>query len=107
MERSSPCSRSSRMNMPVIPIGRALIHPWNVMSTAAGSNNRAGHEASFQLTPCEFEIMEVLWQTGSGTVRQVHTALKPTRNLAYTTIMTVMDKLHRKGALAQRRQGRA
>jgi predicted transcriptional regulator len=51
--------------------------------------------------------MEILWQRGSGTVRDVHAALKPARGLAYTTVMTVMDKLHRKGALGQKRQGRA
>jgi predicted transcriptional regulator len=51
--------------------------------------------------------MEVLWQLGSATVRDVHAALKTSRGLAYTTVMTVMDKLHRKGALQQQRRGRA
>jgi predicted transcriptional regulator len=77
------------------------------MSIGEKSNNRASVEGCPQLTPCEFEIMEILWQRGSATVREVHAALKPARGLAYTTVMTVMDKLHRKGALGQKRQGRA
>jgi predicted transcriptional regulator len=77
------------------------------MSTGAGYNERKGARGATPLTPCEFEIMEVLWHLGSATVRDVHAALTPARGLAYTTIMTVMDKLHRKGALRQQRRGRA
>lgn len=77
------------------------------MSTGAGYNERKGARGAAPLTPCEFEIMEVLWRMGSATVRDVHAALTPSRGLAYTTIMTVMDKLHRKGALQQQRRGRA
>lgn len=77
------------------------------MSTGVGSNRHQGQKVTIHLTPCEFEIMEVLWQLGSATVRDVYTALQPTRGLAYTTVMTVMEKLHRKGALEQQRHGRA
>jgi predicted transcriptional regulator len=77
------------------------------MSTGAGSNERSVARSAAPLTPCEFEIMEVLWRQGPASVRDVHAALKTSRALAYTTVMTVMDKLHRKGALQQQRRGRA
>jgi predicted transcriptional regulator len=77
------------------------------MSTGARSHDRKGQRAATPLTPCEFEIMEVMWRMETATVREVHAALQPVRGLAYTTVMTVMDKLHRKGALQQQRRGRA
>ena len=77
------------------------------MSTGARSHDRKARRVSTSLTPAEFEIMGVLWRLESATVREVHAALLPTRGLAYTTVMTVMDKLHRKGALLQQRRGRA
>ncbi|MEU7872555.1 BlaI/MecI/CopY family transcriptional regulator [Dactylosporangium sp. NPDC049140] len=56
----------------------------------------------------EAAVMRQLWAAGGPvTVRQVHTALVETRELAYTTVLTVMEKLHRKGWLQRVRQGRA
>lgn len=52
--------------------------------------------------------MARLWAQGAPrTVRQVRDDLDPERPLAYTTVMTVMDNLHRKGFLTRRLQGRA
>jgi predicted transcriptional regulator len=48
----------------------------------------------------EAEIMDWLWSHRSAaTVREVHTALQTDAPLAYTTVMTMMDNLHRKGFL--------
>lgn len=56
----------------------------------------------------EAAVMRQLWAAGEPvTVRQVHTALIERRELAYTTVLTVMDKLYRKGWLRRVRQGRA
>lgn len=56
----------------------------------------------------EARIMEVLWRRGEPTtVRQVYEELARDRELAYTTVMTVMDRLRRKRMLRRRRQGRA
>lgn len=56
----------------------------------------------------EATIMERLWAAAEPlTVRQVHTELAEQRTLAYTTVMTVMDKLHRKGWLDREPLGRA
>ena len=56
----------------------------------------------------EAVIMERMWAAdGARTVRDVHTDLTADRPLAYTTVMTVMDKLHRKGWLTREPAGRA
>ena len=49
---------------------------------------------SEQLTPLELEIMNVLWETGSANVQTVQQRLK--RELAYTTVQTMLNILHRK-----------
>ena len=56
----------------------------------------------------EERIMNVLWHAkGPATVRDVHAVLTEETPLAYTTVMTVMDRLWRKGVLERRPQGRA
>jgi len=58
------------------------------------------------ITAAELRIMKVLWERGSGTVRQVLEALLPDGGEppAYTTIMTLMKQLADKGALAVDRE---
>ncbi len=52
--------------------------------------------------------MDQLWDAGEPqTVRQVHDALCTQRELAYTTVMTVLQRLARKGLVAQIRDDRA
>lgn len=56
----------------------------------------------------EAAVMDRLWSWGrSAIVREVLDDLNKERNLAYTTVMTVMDNLHRKGWLTRERDGRA
>lgn len=56
----------------------------------------------------ESSIMAVLWDAGQPmTVRQVHESLSGTRSLAYTTVMTVMGRLHAKGSLSRSEAHRA
>jgi predicted transcriptional regulator len=59
------------------------------------------------LTPGEFELMEILWPLGEASVKAVWSRVNPERGLAYTTVMTVLEKMHRKGILAQRKKGKA
>ena len=49
---------------------------------------------SEQMTPLELEIMQVLWETGPANVQTVQRQLK--RELAYTTVQTMLTVLHRK-----------
>jgi predicted transcriptional regulator len=61
-----------------------------------------------QLGELEAVIMDRLWQWGrSALVREVLDDLRKDRPLAYTTVMTVMENLHRKGWLRRHRDGRA
>ena len=62
---------------------------------------------STSLTPGEFELMEILWPLGEASVRAVWSRVSPERGLAYTTVMTVLEKMHRKGILAQKKKGKA
>jgi predicted transcriptional regulator len=62
---------------------------------------------SSHLTPGEFELMEILWPLGEASVKDVWTRVDPGRGLAYTTVMTVLEKMYRKGILAQRKKGKA
>lgn len=52
-------------------------------------------QKSEQLTPLELEIMKVLWETGPANVQTVQQRLE--RELAYTTVQTMLNVLHRKG----------
>ncbi|HRH41286.1 MAG TPA: BlaI/MecI/CopY family transcriptional regulator [Pyrinomonadaceae bacterium] len=58
-----------------------------------------------QLTPLELEIMDVLWETGSSNVQTVQQLLK--RELAYTTVQTMLNILHRKKKVERTLQDRA
>ncbi|MFE7560376.1 BlaI/MecI/CopY family transcriptional regulator [Kitasatospora sp. NPDC057500] len=61
-----------------------------------------------QLGELENAIMTRVWQWNRPvTVREVLLDLRSERDIAYTTVMTVLDKLHRKGWLRRERAGRA
>ncbi len=78
-------------------------------ATAGTGRDSAGEgsPASGRLTAAELKCMKALWFQGATTVRDVHRVLQPDRPLAYTTVLTVMDRLTRKGFLARTRRGRA
>jgi predicted transcriptional regulator len=57
--------------------------------------------------PLELECLKALWALGEGNVKDVRRALTENRNLAYTTVMTVLDRLTRKGGVSRRKVGRS
>jgi len=57
------------------------------------------------LTPLELEIMHVLWEAGPANVQTVQQKL--TRELAYTTVQTMLNILHRKGKARRTLKDRA
>ncbi len=59
------------------------------------------------LTPQELEIMKLVWARGEASVREVHDQLLARRRVAYTTVMTMMTVLERKGHLRRRPAGRS
>ena len=59
------------------------------------------------LTPQELAIMKVVWRLEEATVREVYEALRARREIAYTTVMTMMKILEEKGYLKKTREERA
>ena len=59
------------------------------------------------LTEQELEIMKVVWELRTATVRDVYETLLRRRKIAYTTVMTMMNVLEWKKYLKKRAEGRA
>jgi len=57
------------------------------------------------LGPLEIAVMEILWERGESNVHDVIAKLQ--RPLAYTTVMTTLDRLYKKGLLTRRKNERA
>jgi len=78
--------------------------PKHGLTAAAGVSPR---RSLLDLAPLELDCMNTLWPIGEGTVREIRDLLAPRRPRAYTTIMTIMDRLARKGVVERRKSGRA
>ena len=63
--------------------------------------------SSATLTPQELELMKIVWQKGQATVRDVYETLLEHRKIAYTTVMTMMRVLEKKGYVKTHRVNRA
>jgi predicted transcriptional regulator len=70
---------------------------WHALETSPQKATRLGER--------EREVLEVLWSEGSATVHQVADGLRTA--LAYTTVMTTLDRLYKKGMLQRSKQDRA
>jgi predicted transcriptional regulator len=57
-----------------------------------------------KLTKFEMEIMDALWDVGSGSIREVHEKLPEKKRPAYTTVQTIIRRLEEKGAVRQTKQ---
>ncbi|HEV2137168.1 MAG TPA: BlaI/MecI/CopY family transcriptional regulator [Terracidiphilus sp.] len=64
-------------------------------------------KGSNALTPLELKIMQILWSEGPGNVQRVQDRLKPEDELAYNTVQTMLNILHRKGRVRRTLAGRA
>ncbi len=58
-------------------------------------------------TELELEILKVLWRLGPATVRQIRDELAAVRDLAYTTVMTMMTIMDTKGYVKRVKDGRS
>ena len=85
------CGFPLRYNSPVIP----------------GPLKRIFHfgASSSQLGPLEERLLESMWQRGNATVRELVDG--ECKDLAYTTVMTTLDRLFKKNLLARESEGRA
>jgi predicted transcriptional regulator len=61
--------------------------------------------ACFALGKLERQVLEEAWRLGEVSVRDIHRAFD--ERIAYTTIMTTLDRLFKKKLLARRKEGRA
>lgn len=50
-------------------------------------------------TESELEILSILWEKGSSTVREVHEILEKSKDAGYTTTLKLMQIMHEKGLL--------
>jgi predicted transcriptional regulator len=57
--------------------------------------------------PLELECLRALWTLGEGNVGAVRAAVAPRKPLAYTTVLTLLDRLAKKGAASRRKVGRS
>jgi predicted transcriptional regulator len=66
---------------------------------------RPSEVASLALGKLEREVLEQTWQRGEVAVRDIYLAFE--ERIAYTTLMTTLDRLYKKQILARRKDGRA
>lgn len=57
--------------------------------------------------PLELQCLKALWELGEANVKDVRRILTGDRKLAYTTVMTVLDRLERRGGVRRRKIGRS
>ena len=69
-------------------------------------NARGAKRDSKPLTAAELEMMNVIWRIGPCTVAQVREQLRPARELAYTSVSTIVRILEQKGYVTSEREGR-
>jgi len=62
---------------------------------------------STSLSAQQLEIMNIVWERGDATVRDVYEALRARRSVAYTTVMTMMKLMEARGHLKKWVEGRA
>lgn len=59
-----------------------------------------------QLTPLQVDVMRVLWERAEATAAEVQAALAPGRDLAPTTVATLLRRLEKRGVVTHRTEGR-
>lgn len=77
------------------------------MANLDGKSSPSPRRSLLDLAPLELDCMKTLWPMGEGTVREIRDRLAERLPRAYTTIMTIMDRLARKGVVERRKSGRA
>ena len=82
----------------------AILDPQSSLSPLA-VRQQLPRQPAVRLGEREREVLEVLWSEGSATVQQVAECLKTT--LAYTTVMTTLDRLFKKRILLREKRDRA
>jgi BlaI family penicillinase repressor len=79
----------------------------NLPMNATREKPRGPRRSVLDLAPLELDCMNTLWPMGEASVRQIRDQLAGRLPRAYTTIMTIMDRLARKGVVERRKTGRS
>jgi predicted transcriptional regulator len=72
----------------------------------AKKKSRAAKPSLKELTAAELEMMNVIWRIGPCSVAQVQDQLRPQRELAYTSVSTIVRILEQKGYVTSEKEGR-
>lgn len=56
--------------------------------------------------PLEMTCLNALWELGEANVDEVRAHVSRTKQLAYTTVLTLLDRLSKRGAVSRRKEGR-
>ena len=85
------------------------MQPLRILLVQAGCASEGAARAYLAeaLPPLELECLKALWSLGEASVKDVQAALVRDRKLAYTTVMTILERLARKGGVMRRKSGRA
>ena len=76
-----------------------------MMNRMTHRNNRQSEALARSFGPLEVQVLEAIWRgRHPATVRDLHASFP---QLAYTTLMTTLDRLHKKGVLQRTKVGRA
>lgn len=67
----------------------------------------ADHGVKQALGKLEADVMQILWRQPNQTVTEVEEKLRRRREIAHTTVLTTLDRLHRKGYLTREKSGKA
>lgn len=57
--------------------------------------------------PLEMICLNALWDISEGNVEEVRRVIGQSRTLAYTTVLTLLDRLARRGSVSRRKEGRS
>jgi len=72
----------------------------------ASRKTRGASPSTKELTAVELEMMNVIWQIGPCSVARVQEQLRPQRDLAYTSVSTIVRILEQKGYVTSEKEGR-
>ncbi len=80
--------------------------PPDTEDTELAAPDAVAESGGVRLGKLQLAIMRVLWRRGEASVAEVHEDLEAERDLAPTTVATMLAKLERKGVVAHRTEGR-
>ncbi len=60
----------------------------------------------FRPTELQLDLLQSIWQRGEATIAEVHIDLSENRDLAPTTTATLLRRLHQRGLVSRRKEGR-